>query len=449
MSKVLSWFAALVALFALSMPGHGRAEAGDPLPISAEDGVSGNSGALVTIVLFSDLECPYCARLDDTLAGIRGQYDERDLRLVFKHYPLAFHEGAHEKAQAAQAVLALFGQQKLAAYIDAAFAAPKEDWRDYARGLKLDPRAIERVIAGGKPKKKVDADIALARSVGVRGTPAMFINGVRLVGSRPEADITKLIDEQLAAAKTLVAGGTPAAKASAMLTRKNYTPAAPNPPSSRKPTPDYTTDNTVWKVPVGASPQLGAADALVTLVVFSDFQCPFCERDRHTLDDLRKKYGRDLRIVFKNNPLPFHQRAEPAAQLAMEAFKRLGHPGFWKAHDLLFDNTKNLEDGDLEKHAAALGLSPPLTMTAVRGHKHKRAIEDDQKLAAEVEASGTPHHFINGRKLPGAQKIETFATIIDQELIKAKKLRAQGVPAASLYAHIIKSGKVAPPPEKP
>jgi protein-disulfide isomerase len=446
MSKLVPWAATLLALVALLLPGHGRASDADPLPIGADDAASGSPTALVTMVVFSDLECPYCAKLDDTFAKIRSQYDDQKLRIVFKHNPLPFHKGAHEKAQAAQAVLSLFGQKPFEAFIAAAFADPKLDWRAHAQAAKLAPAPIQRAIDGGKPKKKVEADMQLAQNVGVRGTPASFVNGVFISGARSESDFTTLIDGQLAEAKKLVAKGVKVAKISATLTQQNFNnPPLPPPAPPQAPADD---DKVVWKVPVGASPQLGPADAPVTLVAFSEFQCPYCARVRPTLEALKTKYGSDLRIVFKNNPLPFHNRAEPAAELAMEAFKRQGHAGFWKAHDLLFDNQKHLEDQDLESYAQQLGLNPTLAMAAVKNRSYRQAIEADQELASDVEAGGTPHHFINGRRLAGAQPMEKFTALIDEELAKAKKLRAQGVAAAGLYDHVIKDGQIAPIAEK-
>lgn len=443
MSKLVPWAAALLAIVALFLPGHGQAADPDPLPVTADDVASGSATAPVTMIVFSDLECPFCGRLDATFTSLRAKYDARQVRIVFKHNPLPFHPGAHEKAQAVQAVLSLFGQKAAADFIAAGFADQKGDWRGWAQTVGLSAAPIQRAIDGGKPKKKVEADLALAKEVGARGTPATFVNGVFISGARPAGDFEKVIDEQLAAARALSQKGVGAAKVSDTLTQQNFKAQAAPPAKA-----DPIDDTTVWKVPVGTSPQLGRADALVTLVVFSEFECPFCARVRPTLEALKAKYGDDLRIVFKHNPLPFHKRADPAAQLAMEAYKRQGAAGFWKAHDLLFDHQKQLEDQDLEAYAKQLGLPAAAAMAAVRSRAHAPAIEADLALGADVEVRGTPHHFINGRKLAGSQPEANFAALIDEELAKAKKLRAQGVPAIKLYDHIIKSGKTAPIAEK-
>ena len=213
-------------------------------------------------------------------------------------------------------------------------------------------------------------------------------------------------------------------------------------PASRA---DDTT--TVWKVTVGKSPARGPKDAPVTLVLFSDFQCPYCKKLAPTLDALRQAYPNELRVVFKQNPLPFHDRAEPAAELAFEALAKRGDAGFWEAHDALFARD-SLSDADLEEVAKAAKLDPKQSLAAALAHKHQAAIDRDQDLAHELEANGTPTSFINGRKLTGARDIADFKTIIDEEIAHAKELVGSGTPAAKLYDSIIQNGKSAPPPKQ-
>src|SRR5690606_24663433 len=98
----------------------------------------------------------------------------------------------------------------------------------------------------------------------------------------------------------------------------------------RPPRPD---DKTVYKMPVGGSPVKGPEHAKVTIVEFSEFQCPFCNRVGPTLKKIAETYKDDVRIVFKHNPLPFHKDAKPAA-LASYAAQKLGK--FWEYHDKLF-----------------------------------------------------------------------------------------------------------------
>jgi protein-disulfide isomerase len=97
------------------------------------------------------------------------------------------------------------------------------------------------------------------------------------------------------------------------------------------------------RIPVGNSPVLGRNDALATLVIFSDFQCPFCTRVEDTIRQLRTQYGNDLRVVWKNNPLPFHDKAGLAAEAAMEAHAQRGNEGSG-ACTTLFQNQQNLDN---------------------------------------------------------------------------------------------------------
>ncbi|HEY6879162.1 MAG TPA: thioredoxin domain-containing protein, partial [Polyangiales bacterium] len=94
-----------------------------------------------------------------------------------------------------------------------------------------------------------------------------------------------------------------------------------------------------FKVPVtDAQPSQGPTDALVTIVEFSDFECPFCGRVVPTLEQLEKEYGKKIRVVWRNQPLPFHQNAMPAAQAAMEAYAQGKSAKFWAMHNKLFEN---------------------------------------------------------------------------------------------------------------
>ena len=423
-----------------------------PLPVSKADPSWGSASAPVTVVVFSDFQCPFCARLADTFEELKKHYGASKLRIVHKHNPLDFHNKARPAAEASVAVWSLKGNDGFWSYASEAYQQLPGGSGGTPQGvlanLKLDAGSIQRLVGSGKPAKKVDADIELAGDVGVTGTPASFVNGVLLTGARPKDDFIKAIDEQLAAAAELKKNGTPARQLSLALTKKNFVQPSKRPAPSRAAAAPNPDDEGVWKVPVDRSPALGPANALVTLVLFSEFQCPFCKRIGPTIEALRTKYGNDLRVVFKHSPLPFHNRAKPAAELAIEAYSRLGAAGFWKAHDKLFENQTALEDSDLELYAKDLGLSPALTIQAVRADKHDKVIQADLDLADDVMVRGTPHSFINGRRLTGAQPVEKFEEIIDEEITHAKALVAKGIPQSRVYAEIIKDGKTAPPPEK-
>ncbi|MBX7193206.1 MAG: DsbA family protein [Sandaracinaceae bacterium] len=206
------------------------------------------------------------------------------------------------------------------------------------------------------------------------------------------------------------------------------------------------------RVPVDGAPQRGPSDALVTIVAFSDFQCPFCSRVVPTLERVVETYGHDVRIVFRNLPLPFHPHAMPAAEAAAEAFAQRGAVGFWQMHDLLFENQQALESTDLERYAQQIGLDLNRFRLAMQNHTHQAAIQADMDLANRVGAHGTPSFFLNGRSLVGAQPFEEFQRAIDEARADAQRRIAGGVPRAQLYDRLMADALTdmpAPPPPAP
>jgi protein-disulfide isomerase len=162
-------------------------------------------------------------------------------------------------------------------------------------------------------------------------------------------------------------------------------------------------------------PSLGPASAKVTVVEFSDFQCPYCSKAAATVHQVREAYGDKVRLVFKHHPLPFHKDAPLAHQAAAEANAQ---GRFWELHDRLFANQKSLQRADLEASAQSLGLDMARFRAALDSSVHKAHIDADATQAVELGASGTPAFFINGRFLSGAQPFDVFKTAIDEELAR-------------------------------
>lgn len=174
-----------------------------------------------------------------------------------------------------------------------------------------------------------------------------------------------------------------------------------------------------YSVPVTAdTAQTGKADAWVTIVEVSDFQCPFCKRVNPTLEQVKKEYGDDVRIAFMHNPLSFHNRAMAAA-MGAECANDQGK--FWQMHDKLFENPKALSDENITSYAKAVGLDMTKFGQCYKSEKHKAKIQKQQSSVVKLGARGTPAFFINGRFLSGAQPFASFKTLIDEELAKAKK----------------------------
>lgn len=191
---------------------------------------------------------------------------------------------------------------------------------------------------------------------------------------------------------------------------------------------------TVWAVLVDDSPTLGPADAPVTLVMFSDFQCPYCSRGDATVMALREAYDGKLRVVFKNFPLPFHPYARPAAVAAICA----GAQGkFWPMHDRLFANQQALDDQDLAKYAKGVGVNLKKWTACLDSDKPGEVLTRDTRLAEALGVSGTPTFFVNGHKLVGARPIDQFRQQIDAALAA---FQASGIPAKDYYEKAVLEG---------
>jgi protein-disulfide isomerase len=425
--------------------------ASSPIPIGDDDPVWGKADAPVTIVEISDFECPFCSRVVPTIARVKKEYGEDKVRVVWKNNPLPFHKSARPTADAAVTVQALGGD--FWKFHDLAFANQKdlspENFSKWAVEAGVDAQKFKEAFDSKKFVGKVDKDLALSKQLGARGTPAFRINGKTLSGAQPFEKFKEAIDEQLAAADALSKTGVSRDKVSLELTKKNYTaaPAAADAPAApQQPPPD---DTTIWKLPVADRDRVkGPSDALVTIIEFSDFQCPFCSRVEPTITKVMQDYPQDVRVIWKDNPLPFHQNAKPAASLARFAFEKGGNAKFWEAHDALFEGQKNLDESGLQEIAKKLGLNWEQANAAIKSDKYADAINEDLDLGLDYEVKGTPHFFINGRRLSGAQPYEKFKEVIDGQLAVAKGLAAKGIPRDKVYRELMKTAKAPQEPEK-
>ena len=163
-----------------------------------------------------------------------------------------------------------------------------------------------------------------------------------------------------------------------------------------------------------------------------------------TIKQVQDKYGKDVRVVWMNNPLPFHKNAKGAANAALEAHAQKGDKGFWAMHKKMFENQKALTTANLEAWAKEQGLNVSKFKKALADDKYGKTIQEQQALASKLGARGTPAFFINGRNLRGAQPLTAFTAVIDQELTKAKALVAKGTPRAKVYETTIAKGETGP-----
>jgi protein-disulfide isomerase len=161
------------------------------------------------------------------------------------------------------------------------------------------------------------------------------------------------------------------------------------------------------------APSFGAADAKVTLVEFSDFQCPYCARAAEVTKQLRSRYGDKVRFVFRQFPLAFHQHAQAAAEAALAAHAQ---GKFWEFHDKLFENQSQLGSEALSDYAKQLGLDLKAFKSAVDQRTFSESVKADVKLGELTHVQGTPTLFINGKRVSDPTNLQVVAEAIDGEL---------------------------------
>ena len=173
----------------------------------------------------------------------------------------------------------------------------------------------------------------------------------------------------------------------------------------------------VFEVSAGDGPSKGSADAKVTIVEFSDFQCPFCSKGAQVVNAIEKKYGNKVRIVFKHFPLPFHAQARIAAEASMCANEQDGKL-FWKMHDAMFANQAKLDQPNLIISAKSIGAKEAEFKACLESGKFKAKIDSDVAEGTNIGIKSTPTFFVNGKLINGAQPIEVFSEVIDEELAR-------------------------------
>ena len=171
-------------------------------------------------------------------------------------------------------------------------------------------------------------------------------------------------------------------------------------------------------VSLNGAPFKGVEKAEVTIVKFEDFECPFCKNVQPTLATLLRQYNGKVRLVHKDLPL---EAIHPRAQLAAEGARCAGDQGkFWEYHDTLYAKAPKLAEADLKIYAKDMGLESAKFDQCLISGKYKAAVQNDLAEGAKLGLTGTPAFFINGRELSGAQPMESFAAIIDEELGQTK-----------------------------
>ena len=173
------------------------------------------------------------------------------------------------------------------------------------------------------------------------------------------------------------------------------------------------------RVPVDTKgPSRGPATAPVTIVIFADFQCPYCSRGASAVEEARKRHPNDVRVVYKDYPLGFHDQARPSAVAARCAGQQ---SRFWEMHDKLFAAQQALGPDTYRRLAGELKLDVPKWERCLSDPSVGKAVDADFAAGEAAGVDGTPAFYINGVKLSGAQPVDAFEAIIGPELARKKR----------------------------
>jgi protein-disulfide isomerase len=170
----------------------------------------------------------------------------------------------------------------------------------------------------------------------------------------------------------------------------------------------------VFNIPIGDSPVKGPAGAKVVLSEFSDFQCPFCAQVPAVVEQVLAAYPNDVKFVFKQFPLRIHAQAVPAAKASLAAHKQ---GKFWEMHDKLFQNQRALDPESLKKYAQELGLDMQKFEADMSSPEVQKQIDEEVRLAATTQVSGTPTLFVNGKRAAN-RTFDGLKGLIDEALKK-------------------------------
>jgi protein-disulfide isomerase len=359
----------------------------------------GRKDAPVTITVFSDFQCPYCARLADGMKNDILPSEKGKVRVLFRHFPLSMHPWARNAAEAA-ACARQQGDQYFWSFHDYLFQHQRgltaenlqKDLAAYSQGLPgFQVGKLKACMDGHTTAAEVDQDLALGREAGVSGTPTVFVGNERSIGYRPDELRTLIVRAS--------GGKGPAPTQASSAPAKQLSPAEVTTALSR-----------------GNPAGKGRTDAPVTITLFSDFQCPFCARAAEGLiGDLLPQESGKVRILFRNFPLPMHAWARDAAQAA-ECARQQSESYFWNFHDYFFQHQKELSPDTLRKsilaHAASLrGLQAPKLQACMDRRGTAAVVDQDIAVGKALGVTGTPTMFVGRERIVGYRADQIRALI--------------------------------------
>ena len=332
-------------------------------------------GAIVQIEEFGDFQDPFSGKFyNETLPLIEDEYGTR-VELVFRHFPLSFHQYAQNAAEASECAR---DQGKFREYHNIMFENQNnldiDSLKGYASQLNLNRTTFDKCLDLDEKQDKVSSDFLDGSTKGVSGTPTFFINGEKVVGAQPYSGFKEIIDDILKL-----------------------------PPEAK----DQQNE-----------PIIGNSSGEVEITTYFGFQSPFEGRFyRNTMPVILNEYENEVKFVFRNFPLSFHENGQISA-IAGECAYAQGR--FKDYADVLFDNQDNLDESDLKRYSSLIGLNESKFNECLESEFYLPEVLDDKNNGVTANVTGTPTFFIKGpkgsEKIVGAQSLSIFSEAIDKVL---------------------------------
>ena len=369
----------------------------------------GDPNAPVTIVEYSDYQCPFCLRhFQQTMPQLKAEYiDTGRVYYVFKDFPIvSLHPVAPRIHEAARCAGEIAGSDGYWQAHDSFFNnsqqltdLPQPDLDNMLVTLlaevEIDEDTLRECLESGRYAEAVNADLAEGQRLGIDGTPGFFVNGYPVSGAQPFAVFQQVIA---------------LAEEGRLAEAYQAPPAANNPPVGQP-----------VAVPLSDEPAKGSPDAPITIVEYSDYQCPFCLRHfQETMPQLQSYIDAgQVRYLFKDFPIHnIHPQAQKAHESARCASEQGGDESYWQMHDLLFANQErwanNSNHVDIFKSfAAELALAQAEFDECLDSGRYAEAVNVEVDEGVQLGVRGTPSFFINGQPLVGAQPFSVFQQAIE------------------------------------
>ena len=278
-------------------------------------------------------------------------------------------------------------------------ALEPQDLERYAEQLGLDLQKFKADLKHQVYIPDVKRTMAEGSDAGVKGTPNLFVNGRAVRGALPFEDLKALLSEEVDKGRELLANGIDTPYVELQKKARVFTPFEDS-------VADFTT---------AGDPVLGPSNATLELVIYSDFECPYCARFAATAKQLQAHYKEQAKLVFKQFPLPNHKQARPAANAALAAHAQ---GKFWEMHDLISLAGKELHRAKLLSIATQLGLDVEAVARAIDENQYEDFIGREMVEGRTAGVRGTPSLFVNGRKYVGGKlSVADVARAIDKHIL--------------------------------